>query len=261
MRRRLAVLTITVALLGLAACSTTPPRATLYGDSLGVESQDELASQLRGEARLTPVAQGGAALCDALGQIRQDLDRRKPNVAILQFSGNNFTECTRGPDGAPLRGEALVAKYAADAAVAVSMLRERDVPVLIVGSPIGADSDNAAHVNQAYEALADQWSTEGGGVTYVDAGASVLTPSGSYTLRLPCLDTEVGTEGCEDGQILVRAPDGIHFCPTQSGGTEKCPVYSSGAHRFATAIAAAVRSQLDVSADEAAGPGPPVRST
>jgi hypothetical protein len=260
--RTVAVLTVlTVAVLGLVACSTTPPRVTLYGDSLGFESQGELAAQLRGDARVTPVAQGGAALCDALDQIRHDLDTRKPNVAILQFSGNNFTACMQGPDGEPLRGDALVAKYASDAAMAVSMLRERDVPVLLVGSPIGADSDNAADVNATYEALAAQWSANGGGVTYVDAGAAVLTPTGGYAQRLPCLDTEVGTEGCENGQILVRAPDGIHFCPTQSGGTQKCPVYSSGAHRFAMVIAGAVRDQLDVSADAAVGPAPPARST
>ena len=82
-------------------------------------------------------------------------------------------------------------------------------------------------------------------MSYIDAGAAVLTPDGRYTPQLPCLDSETTADGCTNGQIIVRAPDGIHFCPTVSGGTQPCPVYSSGAHRFAGGMADPVRDHLD----------------
>jgi hypothetical protein len=226
------------------ACSTTPARVTLYGDSLGVESKDELADQLRGAATLTASVQGGAALCDVFAGMKVDLERRKPNVALLQFSGNNITDCTRGPDGTFLQGDELVAKYANDATLAVAMLREHDVTVYLVGSPITAQSTMAARINAEYQRIADQWEAQGSGVSYIDAGATVLTPDGRFTPQLSCLDTETAADGCTNGHIIVRAPDGLHFCPTVSGGTQPCPVYSSGAHRFAGGMAGPVRDHL-----------------
>ena len=227
------------------ACSTTPARVTLYGDSLSFESKGELADQLRGVATLTASVQGGAALCDVFAGLEQDLERRKPNVALIQFSGNNITDCMRGADGAFLQGDDLVAKYASDAALAVSMLHDRDVIVYLVGSPIRARSTMAARINDEYKRIADQWEAQGGGVSYIDAGATVLSPDGKFTAQLPCLDTETADDGCTNGLIVVRTPDGIHFCPTLSGGTEPCPVYSSGAHRFAGGMAGPVRDHLD----------------
>jgi hypothetical protein len=249
-RRRLLTTSIAPALLVAiltitAACSTTPPRVALYGDSLSVESQEELRADLGGEASLRPVVQGGAALCDALAAIQQDLDRRKPNIAIIQFSGNNITSCMQLGEGEPLEGADLVAKYAGDAELAVALLRDRDVIVYLVGSPIAERSSVPAAINAEYRRIADRWAANGGGVFYVDAGASVLTPSGSYTETLPCRPWESADLGCEGGQIVVRAPDGIHFCPTLSGGNETCPVYSSGAERFAGAIATPVLDELD----------------
>jgi hypothetical protein len=78
-----------------------------------------------------------------------------------------------------------------------------------------------------------------GSVTYVDAGASVEGPGGVFTWSLPCLPTEP----C-DGLIVagipsnvVRAPDGVHFC-APSTAAEGCDnTYSSGAFRFASAMA------------------------
>jgi hypothetical protein len=230
---------------GAAACSDTPPRVTLYGDSLGFESKDELADQLRGEAGLTPVTQGGAALCDALPQMTQDLDRRKPNLALIQFSGNNITDCMHQADGTALEGAALIDKYASDAEQAVSILRGRGVAVYFVGSPIAESSSVPASINAEYQKIAQRWSNRGEPVFYVDAGAAVLAPDGQFTSMLPCLPTETAGMGCTDGQIIVRAPDGIHFCPALSGGTTPCPVYSSGAHRFAAAMAEPVLERVN----------------
>jgi len=73
-------------------------------------------------------------------------------------------------------------------------------------------------------------------VAFVDAGAAVETPDGSFAATLPCLPGEA--ECGPDGTNPVRNDDGVHLCPGASG---PCPVYSSGAFRFASAIAAAIQ--------------------
>ena len=75
------------------------------------------------------------------------------------------------------------------------------------------------------------------GVTYVDAGQAVMA-DGAFTWTLPCLPTEPCTG--PSGTNVVRAPDGVHFCPTGNTTIEGyfavCDVYSSGAFRFAAAM-------------------------
>jgi len=220
-----------------AACSSPPPRVGLYGDSLGVESADAVRATLDGDARLDAVVQGGAALCDALPQIERDADRERHEVVLLQFTGNNVTDCMRGPDGRPLQGDALAAKYATDGETAVAALRDRGVEVVLVGSPVGARTTTPAQIDAAFSSIADAWAAKGGGVSYVDAGATVLAPDGTFTRTLPCAADEGPDRGCEDGRIVVRAPDGVHFCPIATTGAAPCPVYSSGARRFGTAMA------------------------
>jgi hypothetical protein len=83
-------------------------------------------------------------------------------------------------------------------------------------------------------------------IKYFDAGASVLA-HGSWTKTLPCLAGEPCTGGTDEigtAVNIVRAPDGGHFCPTAPaavrGVTGVCPVWSSGAYRYGTALAAPV---------------------
>jgi hypothetical protein len=93
--------------------------------------------------------------------------------------------------------------------------------------------------------IATEWRSRGGGVHYLDAGSSVA-PGDTYTRTLPCLDFETSAFGCEDGRIPVRAPDGNHFCPPGADATltATCPVWSSGAYRFASAMAQPILTQL-----------------
>jgi hypothetical protein len=69
-------------------------------------------------------------------------------------------------------------------------------------------------------------------VSFVDAGRAVETPDGQFTDRLPC--TPYDTDCAADGTTVVRG-DGVHFCPIV--GENPCSVWSSGAFRFALAIA------------------------
>ena len=74
-------------------------------------------------------------------------------------------------------------------------------------------------------------------VTYVDAGAAVEGPGGTFARTLPCLIGEPCTGPVVGGvpSNVVRSPDGVHFCPVTVVRVS-CPVYSSGAFRFADAM-------------------------
>jgi hypothetical protein len=108
--------------------------------------------------------------------------------------------------------------------------------VELVGLPLDesqSESANVSGLNQVYQSLA----AGDVGVTYDDAGQAVMA-NGQFTFTLPCLSGEPCTG--PPGMNVVRAPDGIHFCPdgntTLVGGLETCDVYSSGALRFGAAM-------------------------
>jgi hypothetical protein len=81
-------------------------------------------------------------------------------------------------------------------------------------------------------------------VSYVDAGAAVEGPGHTYTRTLPCSKGQPCTGPIVDHvrTNIVRAPDGVHFCPVSTGSPLPggCPVYSSGAYRFARAMVEAL---------------------
>jgi hypothetical protein len=225
------------------------PTVAFYADSLGGESEGYLRGQLQGLAVLHSETAGGSALCDAMEAIREDAEDDPAEIAIIQFSGNNITSCMQDEQGHGLEGDALGAKYQADTQEAVRILRDSGAVVYLIGSPIAALTFGAPIVNSAFQKVANEWATNGGGVYYVDAGAAVLDANGAYTPTLPCLPAETAESGCTNGQIKVRAPDGLHFCPPglDANPDSRCPVWSSGAYRFASAIAEPVRERLQAS--------------
>ena len=95
-------------------------------------------------------------------------------------------------------------------------------------------------IRDRYAAIA---SADARHVTYVDAGAAVEAPGHAYTDTLPCLAHEQCSGPMVNGIAtnVVRSADGVHFCPTEEGNDAGviggCPVYSSGAYRYAKAMA------------------------
>jgi len=75
------------------------------------------------------------------------------------------------------------------------------------------------------------------GVSFVDAGIAVETDQGAFVAQMPCLPGEPTCDA--NGMVPVRSADGVHFCP--SGFATPCPTHSSGAFRFAAAIAPAAQ--------------------
>jgi hypothetical protein len=223
----------------------------LYGDSLAWEARDAFVMSFAGRAEVAVRTFGGTAICDWLETMAADAVRMQPGVVVVEFSGNNFTSCMLGPDGAGLRDGALVDRYRADAESVIALFVHHGTQVVFAGSPTAGAASDRPVLNQVYERLAD----EHDGVHYVDAGAAVLD-EGRWTATLPCLPAEPCEGGVDaDGTPVsaVRAPDGMHFCPVDSdavdGVTGACPVWSSGAFRFGAAMAAPVVAALDAARD------------
>jgi hypothetical protein len=211
-----------------------PPRIALYGDSLGMEAGPDFAflAQEAGASALVRTY-GGLAVCDFLQTMATDAATWRPTAAVLEFSGDNFTPCMAGD---PIGSPQYYAKYRSDLQSAIDILRPHGTEVFLIGVPFdatAATNTNIANLNRLYASLAGTNT----GVTYVDAGSAVMA-DGAFTRTLPCLPAEPCTG--PSGTNIVRAPDGVHFCPTGDTTIEGyfavCNVYSSGAFRFATAM-------------------------
>ena len=213
-----------------------PSRIALYGDSLVSEAAQDF-SFLAGEsgASVRVRTYPGSAICDFFSSMAADAAEWQPTVAVLAFSGDAFTQCMGGVQLGSLQ---YYANYRNDTQWAISIFRSAGTRVVLVGLPLDLSpslSENASALNDIYQSLSDSDS----GVAYDDAGQAVMA-SGAFTWTLPCLSGEPCTG--PSGTNVVRAPDGVHFCPngrtTLVGRLEECDVYSSGAVRFAAAMLA-----------------------
>jgi hypothetical protein len=254
-RQAIAVMAITalvapLLVVGGAITIGTHQRVILYGDSLAFEAKDAFALTLQrgNDIEVVDRTFGGTAICDRIDRMRQDLHDLQPVAVVFEFAGNNVTRCMQGPKG-PLTGPALADRYRNDARFATGIFAGAGVRVYWMGAPpiMGAQADDFELVRHVYEAEPARVTTPTapfGAVEYVDAGSAVLEV-GRFSATLPCLPSEGTGDGCVDGRIPVRALDGVHFCPVREGpGTDRCPVYSSGAVRFGLAMAGPVRRDL-----------------
>jgi hypothetical protein len=228
-------------------------RVVLYGDSLAVEAGPAFVEAMgeHSRAAVDVKAVPGAALCDMLDTMRGDASGSagpRPAVVVLEFAGNNATPCVAGGDGTPLRGAALAERYAADIAAAVELFAAADVRVVIAGPPPapGLPGEATDLIDEAELSLVTRWAgIDIGQVRYSPAGDTVAGADRAYESRLPCLAGEGRAEGCEGGEIAVRSPDRIHFCPAGLTGRLTCAGYSSGARRYGQEMARTAAQALD----------------
>jgi hypothetical protein len=232
----------------------TKPLVILYGDSLAFEAADSFVVAFSGQHGVQVITRtfGGTAICDWLGEMRDDAATLAPGAVVIEFSGNALTTCMQGLDGHGLSGDGYWDRYHTDAQTVIDIFTPTNTRVVFAGSPISrlqeASGDfNGGKVNAMYAQLA----SEHDGVGYVDAGAAVLD-GGRWTPSLPCLPGEPctgGVDGLGRPVNIVRSPlDGGHFCPAgeeaKRGVVAACPVWSSGAYRYAVAMAQPVLSAL-----------------
>lgn len=246
------------ALAGEASAATvtssddTRPRVVVYGDSLVVQS--ELALTAVGAAFDLDVAArafGGAAPCDALAWLADDLRHSVPDMVVFAFSGNSLSECMRLGNGRLASGRDLVAKYRADLESVINMTTHAGAPLVLGSPPASRDHRRSWHrLDSLYRDLSDDHRPY---VHYTDAGVGIA-PDGRYRDAQACLTFErrlaLGACG-SDGENQVRAPDGVHFCATTgaAAAVQPCKGYSSGVVRYALALLGTPRTELAALAD------------
>lgn len=239
----------------LGSCANNPPSAAprsarspgevvLFGDSLAWEARGYFSSLVRAQGGdAWTYTSRGSAVCDWLPTMRRVEARLRPKTVELEFSGNAISPCMRGDE--PPSG-AYFARYRADTLAAIALFVRGDGHVFLIGSPINRGDTSVPNWDQLNHQYASIAAADPSRVTYVDAGASVEGPAGSFAETLPCLPLEACTGPDVNGipSNVVRAPDGGHFCPVEKdpelGVIGPCPVYSSGAHRYANAMVSAL---------------------
>ncbi len=218
-------------------------RVALFGDSLSDEAAGPFvfAAALDGYVAETHVG-GGTAPCDWFDDLDALVARpapQRPAVAVIEFTGNAFTGCMQ-PAGTMPAASDIVAAYQRDATTFVTALLGAGVRPVFALSPAIDHASLVPQINALWRQLAAQFP----GVGVVDAGATVDASDGSFAATLPCAPWEGAAQGCYLGRVIVRAPDGAHFCPTVThtvnGVVGVCPVPSPGAVRYAMGLAEAL---------------------
>jgi hypothetical protein len=224
-----------------------PPQVALFGDSLSWEAQSYYTSLVdaTGETALTYDSHGGTAICDWLSRMQEVEAQYHPTVVDIQFSGNALTPCMQGYQPST---PAYYEKYRADTQAALDIFVPSGAHVYLVGAPITQSAGPGwERLNKQY---ADAAQSDPQHVSYVDAGTAVEGPGHTFTKTLSCLPVEPCLGPSVDGvpSNTVRSPDGVHFCPEENGDESGviggCPVYSSGAYRYADAMVIAMSTPV-----------------
>ncbi|MBL7488866.1 hypothetical protein I6A60_06905 [Frankia sp. AgB1.9] len=234
-RRAVAILAVIVAVLGsaivLRGYLPADPRLLVYGDSLIVESQEPFkqAALDAGAHAIELRAWSGTAPCNWVDDVPGQIRDFRPTVAVLAFSGN-LPACMTGRD--------LLTGYRQDVTTMVDQLVSAGVQVRLVEEPARkadpVDASGRTELGRLWATIARETPN-----TRVVRADLAVTAAGRFVPSLPC---DPGEPCGPDGQITVRAPDGVHFCPNLVGTGGSCGVYSSGAHRYGAAVA---RGALD----------------
>jgi hypothetical protein len=232
-----------------------PLRVAIYGDSLAWEARPAFSEAITAKGRAVVLLRtfGGTAICDWLRIMRTDEKTWHPQAVAVEFSGDTFTACMHDGRGLPLSPTARDARYALDAQQVVRIFSPTVTRLYFVNYPISAGEDPSPsaewnRLNGIYAVLAARSPK----AEFVDAAQSV-EDHGHYTDALPCLMGEQCTGPIGPGgqhENLVRAPDGVHFCPNGvyaiNGVTVPCAIWSSGAYRYGRAMAAPIIKDFGV---------------
>ncbi len=216
-----------------------PTRVSLFGDSLAYQSRAAFtAGMLRGaRVDLVVTTYPMTALCDYRDQIASDLLARRPQVLVLEFSGNSFTPCMRSAAGPLLVIGSTEWRdhYLADLHDVLDVARVTDTTVVWATAPPvhhpPAPDDYPRQLAAAVRAVA----ATNHRLHVVDTGAAVAGTDRSFSRSLPCRAHEAF---CHDGRVVARADDGLHFdCHGTTDPLMGCDGYSAGARRFGEAMA------------------------
>lgn len=219
-----------------------PIRVLLFGDSLTYQSRAEF---LAGTAPLgvdlaTVSTRPGAALCDDRDAIVRDLASKRPDLLVLEYSGNSFTPCMTDAGGRQLTigSRAWRDRYHDDLERIATMAESTGTEIVWATAPpvehLGAPVDYPTRI----EAVARQVADRDPDVRVAETGDAVAG-RGGYVPTLPCRPDEAAL--CRGDRIAVRAEDGLHFdCIGTIDALGGCVGYSAGARRYGDALAATI---------------------
>ncbi len=227
--------------LGSGASASTKVAIDVWGDSLTFQDASYLVHDFTSATELKITDFPGTSLCDWFHSIESVTKTDAPKIAVLEFIGN-VSSC----DGNVTAPAQLAAAYKADLKTAVSRLLAAGVAYVIIDEGPRTDCTSYAYcaaqpeLHTAYKQVIAAYASSA--VIYAaKADRAVETAKGKFTQTMLCLPAEVRAHKCKAGsQIQVRNSDRVHFCPvnTGSGGAlGPCPVYASGAYRFAIGFA------------------------
>jgi peptidoglycan/LPS O-acetylase OafA/YrhL/lysophospholipase L1-like esterase len=222
---------------------------SFYGDGTLNEVTPLVGDLLadRHDLRVLARTADGSSLCDLAAWFGSDLGtENRPVLAVLETNGGAFTECMAAARPSDAGEAAFYAKYRSDFRRFFATAESADVPVVVVAPPPSPDP-RVRVVHENLWRIAEEEAAAFDDVVLMTAARDAVGGA-SFVASLPCRENEEGPAGCVDGEIPVRSPDGVSFCPTGYVTGAPCPVYSSGASRYAEPIAEAVRSRM----------GPPV---
>lgn len=229
------------------ARSKAPPRVlaaartiSFFGDSLAHEARTSYAAQLARRARITSTigTYPATALCDFRAAITADLFTHRPRVLVLEFSGNSFTPCLRDPAGVlPTIGSARwLTHYLDDLRDVLAIARATHTTVIWATAPPVSPTQISSNYPRTLAAAIRKLSLTNDRLRVVDTGAALTTDGRTFSRALPCRPDE--SAQCENGQVIARADDGLHFdCHGIPDSLGACFGYSAGARRFGEAIA------------------------
>lgn len=195
----LALLAVLVVVVGsaLGGGGATEERVLLVGDSVAGELAGPLEAAFAESGSdatfsLLPAVSSPTIRADAA----RILEHEQPDVVVVLIGTWEATAVETDVEGWEERYTTGVLEPF------VAQVQEAGAEVVWLGYPVVANEAEAARhaaMNGVYAELAEQHD----GVTYVDAGAAVAGPDGTFQDEL---DLGAGPE-------LVRAGDGTHLCP------------------------------------------------
>ncbi len=237
----------------------TPPtsaKVELWGDSLSFQSNPYLKQILAAQNGVLPITTygyPGTALCDWLSQIQTVTQGASANdVVVLEFAGDAMTPCITA---AGAKGySATIAQYESDLRATITTMLANGVGhIIVVGIPATGPPGGSQTFEPALNVMYQQTvaSFNNAPVTYVVSGTQIDDPiTGGFTMYRACLPYEILKSLCTGPMAsgvqtnIVRNPDGVHFCVSSSDYPFPCLTWSSGAWRFASAMATAVEGVL-----------------
>lgn len=217
-------------------------RISLFGDSLAFQARPAFVAALdrHGPDDQTVSTRPGAALCDDRDAIMADLLTRRPQVLVLEYSGNSYTGCMRDQVGTLLEigSRAWRNRYLDELRAVLTVAKVTNTSVVWATAPPVRHAPDPDNYPRLLAAAVRKVASTHHQLRVADTGRALTTGDRSFTRTLPCRSDERAF--CVDRRIPSRAADGLHFdCHGTVNGMGGCEGYSAGGRRFGEALAAA----------------------